>query len=796
MKNISRLVFCSTVGFAAYAAWAIAQPPNASGSLVRVLATPGSNAGIGYEIHRLAVAGFALDEQNEPVPNATIFAVATPNRRPGDFEAERFETTTDERGRFRFDAMEVLVVTQDRPQSRKESAEFCIFGVAEGYGFTWSQTCTFRPKLAPASRNDFDRAVEGANSSQLFYVDNSPEVNLVFSSPATFAGVLADDLGAPLTDAEVQVGYVHNTRLGRKYGSRRCTFSPGGDTMPVNFAAIESLPAKYREVRTDDSGAFRLEGLRRESEYMVLMQPKGLHDSKRITLFTKAMPRRTPDPNSFYTDDGAAYAGQFICPRSLKVSARSLPNQQPVAGCTVIAVGDRMRLSGNLGITNSEGVAQLQLPPGSYKLRLEPPLDATLVYHESPVTVTEARETDAAIDLPSAAMVVLNAIDTEADSPIPAVRFNYLSGTVQTPLPVSTQTVVADYASTDSSGRLKVRLPPGRVTFVVNKSPTAWTPEESRSAMLELEAGQTTEVTFRFTRTRDANEKQVDSSLPQRTQISLRKQLRLLQESKVVVRINSALFTSDLTLDDMRDALDAVPATQVPDIRAIYEQLTGKPLRLGGRVITCDGQRRKEQRLPADAADLVSGDYSLFNGREGVVYRAGNGQIDVYPQSSFRIHVAGLADFVNQISPRGQFGCDVIADQCVLTTPVEAGKFEAILDADTGFLVRNFYLRNGSGRAQWQFGRKQLENGLLLPELSVEARIRDHRITSIEINELTQVQLKNRFPADTFAAPVPAGTTFVDHVNLLTDAPSRRNVTVLKAPVTDAATYVRRRHAN
>lgn len=90
----------------------VAEPTD---TLVRVLPDAGVFKGETYEVHRVRVEGVAVDSDGEPIVNATVMAVATPDRRPSGFQQTPDTASSDADGRFAL-AVEVLVL-RDPPRA-------------------------------------------------------------------------------------------------------------------------------------------------------------------------------------------------------------------------------------------------------------------------------------------------------------------------------------------------------------------------------------------------------------------------------------------------------------------------------------------------------------------------------------------------------------------------------------------------------------------------------------------------------------------------------------------------------
>jgi thiol-disulfide isomerase/thioredoxin len=740
------------------------------------------------EIHRISVAGQCVDELGQPLAGARVFGVATPRMSSSEFEERVTETTSDDQGKFSFE-VEVLILTEPRQDDDSSGVgEFCVFAVAGGKGFTWAPKCTFKP-----SRRSHDTAPADVDHS--FFQDHSPEVKLELGPPAMFEGVVHDHAGKPLANARVQVGFIEQPDRVRGRGYWSCSYSADPANRfarEIPFSAIRWLPAEYRETRTDSEGYFALPQLRTSTIYSALIDPGPLFDTKALEVITHSKPANANARRGHYTGDGA-YDVEFATPQTVEIQLLA-SDGQPVEGATVVAHGSRERSAGTQATSNSEGIATLEITPGKYSVMIHPPLDAMLLYEELTVEVQPRTSIEQLVKLRPAAKVLIKAVHQGDGSPIADVRFLYQTEAMDQPRPLSSQPSIFDYRGTNRDGELEVIVPPGALRIEHEPNPRRLTPRSLEATEVEAVAGEVASVTFEFEETPPPRSELSAAGIPDELVSELRRQQDLLWASRGIYTAKHRLSPSEIDFETLRTALDGLQASDVPDIRDLYREWSGEELLFSSKRVTFDGPRRKTERLPSDHPELRFLDgYVLFNGDVGVHCMGMNGQVDVQPKSQFRFHVDSLHDLVFSGPAILNRPTEIIGDEVVQIVSNGTTTIETYTDLKTGFLRRRSMLsETGSGEALWQFGPTEQPNGLLLPKLSIHARLRDGKISILEITELEALQLMDELPRDAFAAPVQAGAVVVNYHGVVEGSPGRPSVTTLIGPVLDIAMHVQR----
>lgn len=752
-------------------------------TLVRTLKPFGGRDTTPRELYRLRVTGVAKDADGKPVAGAAIYAIDSD---PGGsiYTPEASQTTSDASGRFALDVEALVQHARFQDPNSPLQAAFTVLGIAEGYGFTWESELTFHPQPRPEGEPLSDETT-------VFFLDHSPKVTLHFEPAAVFEGVLTDDSGEPLVGASVQLGMVRREGSRQTGASWRCRYV--GDCGPESAASANCLGLVAENVlstTTDEHGGFRLARVRACTEYLALVDPGPRFNAKMLTVVT-APPSAGADAarNAFHAAEGARYTARIDRPRRVEISIAD-PASKAVTGAVVTAFGKHAQLAGAQQATNTEGIAQLDLPPGKYRLLVEPPLDEPLLYLEAPLEVGPQEELAQQFKLPAAAVANILVKDAESGEPQSDVLLAYQMDGVGTPVPLSTRSHVSDYRLTDAEGCLTAFLPPGSVTFSIAQGMRGGRGLDARAVSAELSAGETSHVTLQAKQVRSRVPRPTAELLPTGIAEAITRQMDLIRHATGVLEGQTHLRSCDLELDDLRRSLDGLDAQAMPDIDAIYREWTGHEFVTSSIHLSFDPPRRVAKHFNDDG---TLERYQLINGAYGVS-TMGPSQIDVYPVGSFPMHVPSLADFVEHARATPAMRSEQVGERFLITYSAEGTVFEQVVDAATGFLCRSSLIRETGGRqngkAVWQFAPRKYDRGLRLPKLRVEARVRDGRVQSLDVSQVSSVKLVDSLSADTFAAPGSAGMVLLDHRDLPRGGPGRPATQRLTAPVQDVASYV------
>lgn len=806
---------------------------------VEILRSMEHGGGTGYELHRVTITGTARTAGGDPVKNATIYVGTASMSRPSDLPELRGQTRTDETGHYELKDVQLLVLrTRPNPIPRPAGGGFVIFGTCEGYGFTWHETCQYRPDVRPQATELGDKNADV--TANAFYLDEPIVVDLMFERPAVLKGRITDRQGRPLANTKVQLGLIDSQRTPSGFGLRSCRFL-GNENQPVKdpvaFPCIEQLPAEFRETHTDAEGYYEFRQLRRDCSYLANISPGPEFDSWHYTLIT-ASAEKVRNRRELAVGYDGELNREFTAPRNVTVQVVQEHSGEPVNEVLVTAhpIGE-IRQGGIQARSDSQGNARLHLLPGEYKLIVEPAPDQPFHYQSQQFFVkSKPPEVQHTVKLRPAAIVILKAVDAQTGKPIPGVRFNYEKDVSSEPLPVSTQTVYVDYPKTNAAGEIQAFMTPGQRRFVVAEPLTLAQSENSRGEMLQLAPGEVTTVEFKLSSPQfvDAEEfkeeakPDPDSIYPADLQLKWHQQSELLRNSGLRITAHRLIdFRAKSDTQRLLQALRRLEPYQVPDLDQLLKNVESLIFSDSRLIFTSKGTFRREELYfnstgqQNQAQENRQPDTISFRDDwEALRYRTSNNQASANRKSF--IHIASPYDITNwpalrkrrspeseqkkpeaQIQQTGRRTIYELRTEYTARTETERGGSKQeflrrrVVDRETGFIFENYSESKPLGveQAHFYFAPQKLKNGLILPRFYFSwKRYRDR--LSFTIFEIEKVELFDRMPADAFAISLPPGALLVDsrHIppNASRTGPVRRIQRTLTGPVTDFAAYLQR----
>lgn len=759
---------------------------------IRVKYTPEEGPGYGIEYHPVTIAGTATDSAGQPIAGARVWlgtgVVTTATECP--------ETRTDADGRFEFVDVDVEVHRyRAGPVPKPTEAEFTVFGAATGYGFTWHPERRYRPYDRPEGTDPGDN--DAVTTERAFYAGEPMDVTLRFERPARLRGRVLDDAGNALANASVELGLVSNVRNPIGYGMYRCTYlGAGGDSEPDAFAAISALPAELRTTRTDADGFYELNQLRRDTNYIALIDPGPEYDPLGIDIVTRD---GVSDGRKKYTGYDGGFEATCAAPRNVEVHIVAADDGQPLEGVTVLAHGRRVRRGGGLATSNAEGVAMLRLTPGDYKVYVEPAPEHDYRGTAQDVPVEEdapAEPVEVALD--PAAVVVLKVVDGETGAPVVGASFEYETDTSRVRQTLHSQTQYADAPLTDARGEIRAVLPPGRKRFVCIANRQTPNAPMIVGDYVELLPGTTT--TLRF----EVPPAAVDAERPEFEDPFLKKlagirRAQLGMQMTLRARLSTRISVTGLHLpfEELKTALNELEANQIPDVARLIREEFDQPFQASPAEVSVDGMKRRGDfhyahygtMQPYTESEVVTGGTSLF-------YNSGSAQADAFGP---RGHRGSHATFQLCRWPfiRDEMAKDVTLNdgRAEFESKTDDDSYSMSVDQETGFLFHSLRERksSASGTAEWQFAPRTFENGLVLPALRIEVNYRDGQTYWIKVYMIDDVEFVDEFPPDAFALALPPGVNVLDWRNVPREGPQRPDAGVITGPVTDMLAYLNRR---
>ncbi|SMP63143.1 Peroxiredoxin [Neorhodopirellula lusitana] len=807
---------------------------------VVVLNTIEDNAGFGMELHRVSIRGVARDSAGKPISAATVYVASQNPRSPGGFENLRGQTTSDEAGRYELSDVQLLV-NRTRPNPLPEPAEggFVVFGVADGYGITWSKEHRYRPEERQQAIKQQDAPID--ETVPAFYRNEPMVVDLDFDLPATLQGQITDDFGQPIAGATVSLGLIRNWRNLDGGGMWSCRYvGKVEEVRPVPFGAIRSLPAELRETTTGADGRYRFDQLRRDTIYLGLITPGPLFDAYQFSLSTQE--KRTSKSRLVHTGYDGTLGREFETPRDVNVVVVDRKNERPVSDAIVTAYHKRkIRHVGSRGRTDANGETKLRLPPSEqeddYELCVEPSSTEPLLLESFRFTVPKkGHSIDVPVKLQHAAIVQIRCVDADSGNPVSGVRFEYETDTHSTPQTVSSQSVYVDHPVTNNQGMLTAYLPPGRRRFIalddsagVERSQSVSLDHDTglRGELVELVAGETTKVQFEIPSVLDDS-----SSWPARKSVFPKEyaekwdlQGRLMRDARAKVSVRLTR-TSGKKLDakKMLETFRNLDPYQVPNVEAIFNDTFDAKLHMTPMVITVDGSKKREDTYSVDIGSKLprldsDGNVRptrtmVSNGFEFVSVSGFNNQVDVNEASKSRHHISSLHDLcrwplIRRIRP-GQTPPEDelpqpniidLGDRVAFEMELERGGgkmvFRQVCDKKTGFIFEFAVGPTFDDLAdvRFYFAPTEQSNGLILPGMEVSWKLRDNKIQHYELHLIDEVKLLDAIAPETFAVAIPAGSMIVDYRGISNDPQQPRQrpeQVIVKSDVTDTVAYLQR----
>jgi protocatechuate 3,4-dioxygenase beta subunit len=780
----------------------------------------------------IAVSGRATDPSGRPVAGATVYVIDTNRQSFGDMKPMLATATTGPDGRFVVRDVERPVwKPQPAPElaagqapvqaDAVEEGRFQVAATAPGFGFTWHAIASYQPADRP--RAPAPKAGPDADGPEAYYRGEPIDVDLSFGPPASLRGKVIDDLGRPLAGVKVQVGACDGGPSGHLKMSSCSRVQPLKD-IPYErraFSGIRELPEAVRSARTGPDGFYRFDGLPREAEFLVRIDPGAAFEPYEATIATTAVPvvravtGRTIS-SARYLGHDAVLDRTFVAPREVRFTVRSAATGRPVRGATVRATTDPTRSragggaveflrlaadllgigvtgdlesapwsfempgllrEGGVGVTDPEGRATLHLRPGEYGYRIEPALaDFHLPSKGSFQVGQEAAVEISEIQLEAGAIVTIEALDARTRAGVEGVSFLYETGEGRRRRELRSRPGIVDHPETDARGRLRAIVEPGRKRFSVAKVPAGWKLDEKPTGTVELDGGREATIQWALGQV-DGGPAAAGSGpalFPDDLVETWRRQERRALPGKFRVRhysVNAGRVPTPA--NELESFLDANDLAAVPDpaaaLNARFPTLPEGSWQ--SYEIIDDGRRRRNtHRFPSlqGAADVT-----LFNGLEVVNDYASNGQVDIVRSGESWFVVLGLRDVCawpamsgSERPAVGKIRRDESGGRLTVEQAADDFSERWVVDRKTGFVHADTRrsTRNGpDGHIVRQYGPKTHRDGVVLPTVHVRVGTNDANISSLDIDIIEEVQLDYRPSPVDFTLAAPAGTNVFDH---------------------------------
>lgn len=445
----------------------------------------------------VSIYGRTISKDGKPIAGVRVWAISSRAR-----QKRLGEAVSNENGEYRIE--DVNIPFEVRPHTI-ERGEFELFGMAEGFAFTWHRA-DYYPMLVrqdlptghsyqsstgesyvwdegrrryreASSENEYSPSIF---SEKGFYGDKQINVDLTFSAPSQFSGRLLDDQGQPIVDAKLGLWSVQELRS---------NVIESTQTMYDDNVA----PSELRNRRTDENGFFKYANLPQNCSLMLKVAANG-YTTRNVQGFTGSR-----DDNIFDKTSDIGDGSVLTFKRPINVPIQVVYDDTGLVAKNV-SVGLGRADVWDLQTTDQDGLATLKVPPGKYSL------DASAEYG-TPYLSTEAdpssedRSHVISADNPTASTLTLRlkraaevevrVVDAVTGKGIAGHDFWIMNGDAKSEYiwrsfePPNIFRV--DRPLTDENGKARLFFVPGRHTIGVEASP---------SQSIECIAGQVTPVIF------------------------------------------------------------------------------------------------------------------------------------------------------------------------------------------------------------------------------------------------------------------------------------------------------------
>ncbi len=431
------------------------------------------------QTYPLTLSGRALDEREKPISGARIFLASD----LGDRKCLA-EIVTDAEGRYAFRNVPLPIDRQNFAGGRDAGA-FEVFGLAQGYGFTWrpAKWLYLRPSLASL---DFSKAAE-IDPPDRYEPGDKIELDLRFAKPAPLSGLITDVHGKPLPGVRVELQYCES-------------FSAAGPFTGRELHALQqkdSVPEEMKLRITGADGRFAFAGLPSLCRFRVEIRPEKMTPRK-IFAATSDLPQPDFQGQNVLTGDLKLV---FPALRDVPVQVMLGETESPGGG---VLVEGRVGDASSLATTDADGRAVLRLPPGRAQISATPRQGLDFLMAWDLFEIPEETVGLTTIRLRQAGVVDVTIVDADTGDGIPGIEVwkQTHPGDLRNPEgrrgPIElrawdpkTRTIRHGTPPTDARGRVRILLEPGKHTIGAGRHSQVATykPAERQGREVECVAG-------------------------------------------------------------------------------------------------------------------------------------------------------------------------------------------------------------------------------------------------------------------------------------------------------------------
>ncbi|MEX1232962.1 MAG: M56 family metallopeptidase [Planctomycetaceae bacterium] len=442
-----------------------------------------------YEIP-INVSGKAIDHIGRPVSAAKIYLTS-----PRDRGKPLAVTETDKDGLYQFEAVPLPIKRSDT-KSGQDTGSFEVIGEADGYGFAWRPLKRVYPDVENAVEPNWDtNSVRDLPTR--YGLKDKIELDLTFLKASKLSGRIVNDLGEPIGGTAIAIRHC-DTEWDREDLNR---FGSQYELESINWP--ELVPPRIKTRRTDADGHFEFDGLPANCRFWIEVRPPG-YTPRNIHAVTHDRADVDEAGNRVYNGN---FEVDFVRPHKVNIRVVYGDSGEPAPK---VGIGGNVSEAGFWETTDENGMVEVPLPDGRYKLRLLPRYGTNYLRTEFELAVSADSVKDIVeIKLRPAAVVDITVLDVKTKKPLADVDV-WLADEGSTPQRLNrrvhgyrsweVETRISHYESprSDKEGKMRVLFEPGthRIGVGLEASPSWYIPVEGDGRSIDCKAGETVTAEF------------------------------------------------------------------------------------------------------------------------------------------------------------------------------------------------------------------------------------------------------------------------------------------------------------
>ncbi len=439
----------------------------------------------------ITVAGRATDGTGKAIWGAKVYLLS-----PRTNKQPLAVVKTDEDGNFRFEDVP-LPIQPARTTRGRDAGAFELFAEADGYGFAWRSL----KWVYPGSKHEEEPNwynMEKRDLPSRFGRDDPINLDLVFSREAKVRGRIIDEQGRPIADTKLALRSCDPEWDQANFN----VFSSPREFESLNERAL--VPPRIKVRTTDAQGRFEFNKLPANCRFWIDVRPPG-HPPRMIWAVTRNRANFDEKGNRVYNGD---FDVVFQTPRNMKFRVVYEETGKPAHK---VGVGGRVVKAGFWKTTDKNGMIEVPLPDGNYRLAISPRYQTPYLNTDVDVVVSEetAKET-ITLKLRPAAVLDITVRDADTGTPLEGVDVwrEINSGTPNTYRNVhgykswEVETRLSHYTRprSDNDGKMQVFIEPGKHCIGVGKDnfPKGYKQIDTDGREIDCKLGKPTAVEFRM----------------------------------------------------------------------------------------------------------------------------------------------------------------------------------------------------------------------------------------------------------------------------------------------------------